>query len=81
MSVKQIAMKSLHLCKQYAPEIMIGASILTGAAALYFTVRGTMKLGEILDDHEERTELIKEDINTEKCEKEPDEETDSGSCG
>ena len=63
MSVKQIAMKGLHLCKQYAPEIMIGASILTGAAALYFTVRGTMKLGEILDDHEERVEPIKDELN------------------
>ena len=63
MSVKQIAMKGLHLCKQYAPEIMIGASILTGAAALYFTVRGTMKIGEILDDHEERVEPIKEDMD------------------
>ena len=63
MGFKQIMFKAAHLCKAHAPEIMIGASILTGAAALYFTARGTLKLEEILDDHNDRVDPIKEDLD------------------
>ena len=62
MGFKQIIFKGLHICKTYAPEIMIGASILTGASALYFTVRGTMKLDKILDEHNDDIAAIKNDI-------------------
>lgn len=67
MGMKQIMFKAMHLCKAHAPEIMIGASIVTGAAALYFTVRGTMKLDEILDDHNERILPVKEDLDALKA--------------
>ena len=74
MGFKQIAMKGLHFCKAHAPEIMIGASIVAGAAALYFTARGTMKLENILDEHKEKLDNLKdihEDLpSTEESEKE-----------
>jgi len=47
------------LAKQHAPEIMIGAGILAGAGALYFTVRGTLKLEKTLDDHSDRINTVK----------------------
>lgn len=62
MGIKQLAFKAMHLAKVHSPEIMIGASIVTGAAALYFTVRGTMKLEEILDDHKDRTDNVKAEL-------------------
>ena len=62
MSFKQLAMKGLHLAKVHAPEIMIGASIVAGGAALYFTVRGTLKLNDVLDDHDERTGNLKAEL-------------------
>lgn len=51
--------KLAFMAKQHAPEIMIGAGILAGAGALYFTVRGTLKLNKILDDHDERVNNVK----------------------
>lgn len=60
MSFRQVAMKCLQIGKAHAPEIMIGASIVAGAAALYFTVRGTMKLDQIIDEHNDEMEGIKE---------------------
>lgn len=67
MGFKQIMFKAVHLCKEHAPEIMIGASIITGAAALYFTARGTLKLEEILDDHNDRVDPIKDDLDALKA--------------
>lgn len=73
MGFKQIAFKAAHLCKQHAPEIMIGASILTGAAALYFVARGTFKLEEILDDHNERVDDVKDQFGDVESSEHPEE--------
>ena len=51
--------KLAFMAKQHAPEIMIGAGILAGAGALYFTVRGTLKLEKTLDDHSDRINTVK----------------------
>jgi len=59
MSFKQVLYKTAFLAKQHAPEIMIGASILAGAGALFFTVRGTLKLDKVLDDHTDRVNNVK----------------------
>lgn len=76
MGIKQLAFKAMHLAKVHSPEIMIGASILTGAAALYFTVRGTMKLEEILDDHKERVDDVKSEMGDVQSSEHPEEVTE-----
>ena len=73
MGFKQLAFKALHFAKLHSPEIMLGASIVTGAAALYFTVRGTLKLEEILDDHKERIDDVKSEMGDVESSEHPEE--------
>ena len=75
MGIKQFGFKALHLAKTHAPEIMIVGSIVAGAAALYFTARGTMKLEEILDEHNEKIDDIKSELGDVESSENPEEVT------
>lgn len=59
MGFKKVAMTTLQFAKQHAPEIMIVGSVISGAAALFFTAKGTIKLDKVLDDHDERVNNVK----------------------
>ena len=59
MGFKRVALKALNWCSKHAPEIMVGASVLAGAGALFFTVKGTLKLEKVMDDHDERVNNVK----------------------
>lgn len=56
------AHRALLLAKKYSPEILTGLGIVAGGATVVTACRATAKLPDILDEHENRKELIQETL-------------------
>lgn len=48
---------------KHSPEILLAAGIISGAAALVFAVKETLKAEEVLDEHQEKMEKIEEALS------------------
>ena len=49
----------LNLVK-YSPEILLASGLVSGAAAVFFACKGTLKASEIIDNHNERIDEIRQ---------------------
>lgn len=57
--IKTLANVAKDSLKENSPKILLGVGIITGIAALAYTVKQTLTVDEILEDHKERVNDIK----------------------
>ena len=61
-AVAKPASRALLHGQKYSPQILFGVGVVSMGAALAFTVRGTLKVGEVVEKHNEGEALIQKGL-------------------
>lgn len=60
LSMARVASSLIFKAKKYAPEIWMGVGIVSGIAATGFAVKSTLRVDEVIVDHEQRMAVVRE---------------------